>query len=323
MGEWISMTSSVDSSESVGLRGAGLATLESLPPARRKRRSRVVAYAFLLPTFVLIGFFSYYPAISAAVTAFTQWDGFNPPKFIGAANFARAFSDPAFWDAAWHVALWTLVGVPLAMVPSFIVAELIFRLRSERAQYIWRAVFVAPMILPTVVSILIWQYLYGANGPINTVLKAVGKEGWVHSWLAEPQFALWALMFMGFPWVTGFNVLIFYSGLKAIPTEEIEATALDGAGRLKQLRYLELPHTSGQWKLLLVLSIIGVSQNLMVPLLLTNGGPGTSTLTPVLFMYQRAIDYGEYGYGMAIGTMLFVVVLVLSILNMRVLRSKS
>lgn len=320
------MASSIDPDASVGLPGAGLPTLRPTPRTRgasRRGRGRLVAYAFLLPTFVLIGVFSYYPAISAAVTAFSQWDGFNPPRFIGLDNFTRAFSDPAFWAAARHVGLWTLIGVPLAMVPSFVVAELIYRLRSERAQYIWRAVFVAPMIMPPVVSILIWQYLYGAEGPINTILKALGKDSWVHAWLAEPRFALWALIFMGFPWVTAFNVLIYYSGLKSIPTEEMEAAALDGAGRWKQILYLELPHTAGQWKLLLVLSIIGVSQNLMIPLLLTNGGPGTSTLTPVLFMYQRAINYGEYGYGMAIGTMLFVVVLALSILNMRVLRAKS
>ena len=320
------MTTSLKQASPARLGVTGLPTLGPASPVQRGRRpghGRLAAYAFLLPTFLLVAVFCYYPAVSAAVTAFTQWDGFNPPQFIGVKNFTRAFADAAFWDAARHVALWTIVGVPLAIIPSFIVAELIYRLHSERTQYIWRAVFVAPMILPPVVSILIWQYLYGDTGPINTVLKAFGKGSWVHAWLAEPQFALWALMFMGFPWVTGFNVLIFYSGLKAIPTEVIEAAALDGAGRWKQVRNLELPHTAGQWKLLLVLSIIGISQNLMIPLLLTNGGPGTSTLTPVLYMYQRAINYGEYGYGMAIGTMLFVVVLALSILNMRVLRSKD
>jgi ABC-type sugar transport system permease subunit len=286
-------------------------------------RQRLVGYGFLLPTFVLIGVFAYYPAVKAAVTAFTRWDGFNPPEFIGVANFTQAFTDPIFWQAAWHVALWTLIGVPLAMIPSFIVAELIFRLHSERAQYLWRAVFVAPIVLPPVVSILIWQYAYGANGPINAILKSVGKDSWVHAWLAEPQFALWALIFLGFPWVSGFNVLIYYAGLKAIPTEVMEAAALDGASRWKQLLRLEVPLTAGQWKLLLVLSIIGVSQNLTLPLLLTNGGPANRTLTTGLYMYQRAIDYSQYGYGMAIGTLLFAVVLGLSILNMRLLRSRG
>ncbi|HIT75904.1 MAG TPA: sugar ABC transporter permease [Candidatus Avipropionibacterium avicola] len=177
------------------------------------------------------------------------------------------------------------------------------------------------MIVPPVVSVLIWQFLYGPSGPINTVLASLGLESWARSWIGDPKFALWALIFLGFPWVSAFNVLIFYSGLKAIPREVLEASAVDGAGRLSQLFRIEIPLTFGQWKLLLVLSIIGVTQNLMVPLLLTGGGPGNATLTPVLYMYQRAITYGNYGFGMAVGTILFVVVLALSIINMRVLRT--
>lgn len=290
---------------------------------RRAVLERVAAVAFLLPTLILIGIFSYYPAVRAGVTAFTRWDGFNPPTWIGLQNFSAALADPAFRRSGLNVLIWTVIGVPLAMVPSFIVAELIFRLRSDRAQFIWRAVFVAPMIIPPVVSILIWQFLYGQNGPINSILRSLGLGDWSRAWIAEPQFALWALIFLGFPWVSGFNVLIFYSGLKAIPREVIEASAVEGAGRLHQLFFIELPLTLSQWKLLLVLSIIGVSQNLTLPLLLTNGGPGNATLTPVLYMYQRAINYGQYGFGMAVGTLLFVVVLTLSIVNMRVLRTES
>ncbi|MBA8795536.1 ABC-type sugar transport system permease subunit [Friedmanniella endophytica] len=290
---------------------------------RRLVLERLAAVAFLLPTLALIGVFSYYPAVRAGVTAFTRWDGFNPPVWVGVQNFTQAFGDPDFLRSAVNVAIWTLFGVPLAMVPSFVVAELIFRLRSDRAQFVWRAVFVAPLIIPPVVSILIWQFLYGPNGPINTVLHSVGLGELARSWIADPKFALWALIFLGFPWVSSFNVLIFYSGLKAIPREVIEASALEGAGRFRQLVHIELPLIAGQWKLLLVLSIIGVTQNLTVPLLLTNGGPGNATLTPVLYMYQRAIDYGQYGFGMAVGTLLFVVVLALSIINMRVLRTRS
>lgn len=301
------------------------ATLQVRKPTtvRRHVLERLAAVGFLLPTLALVLIFCYYPAIRAGYTSRTRWDGFNAPEWVGLENFTQVFADADFRQSAINVAIWTLFGVPLAMVPSFIVAELIFRLRSDRLQYFWRAVFTAPLIIPPVVSVLIWQFLYGPEGPINTVLSAVGLDALTRSWIADPKFALWALIFLGFPWVSAFNVMIFYSGLKAIPPEVIEASALDGASRLRQFFRIEVPLTFGQWKLLLVLSIIGVTQNLMVPLLLTGGGPGNSTLTPVLFMYQGAVTYGNYGFGMAVGTILFVVVLALSIVNMRLLRTNT
>lgn len=297
------------------------------PPKRGKGRGfrvreSMVAVAFLAPTVLLVALFAYLPAGRAAVTAFTTWDGFNAPTFTGISNFVRAFNDPVLHKSTLNVAIWTAIGVPMAMIPSFIVAELIFRLRSERLQYFWRAVFVAPIILPPVVGILIWQFLYGGNGPINYLLESVGLSEWARAWLVDPDFALWALIFLGFPWISAFNVLIFYAGLKAIPLEVFEAAALDGAGRLRMLFRIEIPLTGGQWKLLLVLSIIAVTQNLVTPLLLTNGGPNNASNTPVLYMYQEAIYYGRYGYGMTIGTLLFVIVLGLSIISMRIGRRK-
>lgn len=303
------------------MRGSG--TGVERPPLRGGLRERATALAFLLPTMVLVVLFCYYPAVRAGYTSMTRWDGFNPPEWIGFQNFVEVFADDAFRESAINVGIWTLFGVPLAMVPSFVVAELIFRLPSERLQYFWRAAFTAPLIIPPVVSVLIWQFMYAPTGPINTVLESVGLASWTRSWIADPDFALWALIFLGFPWVSAFNVLIFYSGLKAIPREVLEASALDGARRWTQLIRIEVPLTFGQWKLLLVLSIIGVTQNLMVPLLLTGGGPGNATLTPVLYMYQQAISYGSYGFGMAVGTILFVVVLTLSIVNMRAMRTTS
>lgn len=290
---------------------------------RRALLERAAAVIFLLPTLILVAIFSYYPAIRAGVTAFTHWDGFNPPEWVGLQNFIDVFADPAFRKSVLNVAIWTAFGVPLAIIPSFIVAELIFRLRSDRAQFFWRAVFVAPMILPPVVVMLIWQFLFGLDGPINVVLRSIGLGEYARYWIGDPKFALAALIVLGFPWVRAFNVLIFYAGLKSIPSEVLEAAAMDGAGRWRQLIHIELPLTFGQWKLLLVLSIIGVTQDLLVPLVLTAGGPGNATLTPVLYMYQRAITYGQYGFGMAVGTLLFVVVLVLSILNMRFLRTSD
>ncbi len=292
---------------------------------RRKTtwRTRLIAYAFLAPTFIFILSFSYYPAVRALIGAFTSWDGFNPPTWIGFANFTQAFHDPVFLQSIGHVALWTVVGIPLALVPPFIVAELVFQLRSLRAQYLYRTLFIISMVLPTVVGILIWQYIYEPTGLLNAVLKLIGLGFIHHAWLANPSYALWAVILMGFPWVAPFNLLIYYAGLQAIPGELLDAAAVDGTSRWGRILKIDLPLVMSQVKLLLVLSIVGVSQNLLTPMLMTGGGPGTSTTTPVFYMYETAINYDQYGYGMAIAFMVFVVVMVLALLNMRYFQSEA
>ncbi len=286
-------------------------------------RRRLIAYLFLLPSFLFIAGFSYYPAIRALVGAFTQWDGFNPPTWIGLANFTQAFQDPILWASVRHVALWTVIGIPLALIPPFIAAELIFHLKSQRVQYIYRTIFVLSFVLPTVVTILIWQYIYQPQGVLNALLQSVGLSHYTHAWLGNPHTALWAVILMGFPWINAFNLLIYYAGLQNIPPELFDAAAVDGASSLRRVWSIDIPLVRPQIKLLLVLSIIGVSQNLLVPLLMTSGGPGDATTTPVFYMYQTAIQYDQYGYGMAIAFLLFVIIMVLTILNIRYFQSEA
>lgn len=143
----------------------------------------------------------------------------------------------------------------------------------------------------------------------------------VHLWLANPHTALDAVIAMDFPWVAPFNLMIYYAGLQAIPSELFDAAAVDGAPRWTRVFKIDVPLVMAQIKLLLVLSIVGVSQNLLVPLLMTGGGPGTSTTTPAFYMYDVAINFDQYGYGTVIAFMLFVVVMVLALLNMRYFQS--
>lgn len=308
---------------SVSLQESGEAarTVQTAAARSRSWRIRLIAYAFIAPTFVFILAFSYYPAIRALVGAFTQWDGFNPPSWVGLANFIEAFHDPVFLSSLGHVGLWTLVGIPLSLIPPFIVAEFIFQLKSQRAQYVYRTLFIISMVLPGVVGILIWQYIYEPSGLLNAVLRVMGLEALRHAWLANPHLALWAVILMGFPWVAPFNLLIYYAGLQAIPGELFDAAAVDGATRWWRVLRIDIPLVMAQVKLLLVLAIVGVSQNLLTPLLMTGGGPGNATTTPVFYMYDVAINFDQYGYGMAIAFMLFVVVMALALVNMRYFQS--
>ncbi|MHB1953591.1 MAG: carbohydrate ABC transporter permease [Sulfobacillus sp.] len=288
------------------------------------RKIEWTAYLFLLPCFVFIGVFSYYPAIRALVGAFTSWNGVGTASWVGLSNFARAIHSQIFDASVLHILIWAVIGIPLGLIPPFLVAEAIFRLRSGRAQYVYRTLFILPVILPGVVGILIWFFFYEPGGIIDSLLSATGFSSYLyHPWLGSPQTALGSLIFMGFPWIGAFNLLIYYAGLQGISTEIFDAAAVDGCSWWSRVWRIDIPLLMSQTKLLVVLSVIGVAQVLIQPLLMTGGGPGTSTMTPVLYMYQAAIDHDEYGYSMGVAFILFVVLLALTILNMKFFRTDT
>jgi raffinose/stachyose/melibiose transport system permease protein len=295
--------------------------LMGLPTAYRLKRS-LTGYLFVLPTLIFVGYFLYYPAYRALTGAFTDWDGFNPPEWIGLENFRRAFSDAVLREAARNNLIWAFFDVLLAIVPAFIVAELIFHVKRARLKYLYRMLFIVPAVVPFIVTVLLWRYYYQSDGLINLILGKIGLSGLERAWISDPGTALLALALMGFPWVNAFNMLIFYAGLQHIAPEVLEAAELEGATGLRRVWTIDLPLVLAQFKLLVVLALITSGQNILVPLLMTRGGPGYSTYTPALYMYDTAVEYGDFGYSMAISFMLFVLILGLTALNIRFIRER-
>ncbi|PYE51911.1 carbohydrate ABC transporter permease [Deinococcus yavapaiensis] len=281
------------------------------------------AYLFLLPTFVLLGYFAYYPAYIAFTRAFTDWDGFNPPTFTGLENFRRALTDPAMGQASANVGLWIVLGLLLAVIPPLVVAELIFHLRGPRRQYAYRTLFVVPIVVPSLVLLLLWTTFYRTDGVLNQLLGSVGLGAWQRSWLADQDTALYALIFLGFPYVDAFYLLLLYAGLQSIPKDVLEAAKLDGAVGPRRVWTIDLPLLRPQLFLIAVLSVIGNAQYFLSPLVITSGGPGYATTVPALLMYNTAVKFGEYGYALSIAALLFVVIVLLTVVAQRVARAQG
>ncbi|WP_102126995.1 carbohydrate ABC transporter permease [Deinococcus planocerae] len=270
------------------------------------------AYLFLLPTLLLVGYFSYYPAYIAVTRAFTDWDGLNVPNFTGVENFQRAVSDPVMGQATLNMAIWVVLGLILALVPPLLISELIFHLRGQRRQYAYRTLFVIPIVIPSLVLLLVWGSFYRSDGLLNNLLASVGLSGLRHDWLSDPGTALYSLIFLGFPYVDAFNFLLLYAGLQAIPQDVFDAAKIDGATGWRRVLRIDLPLLRPQLGLIAVLAIIGNVQYFISPLVLTSGGPGFATTVPALLMYFTATRDGEYGYAMAIAVLLMILVVALT-----------
>ena len=287
--------------------------------ARRIWRKRF-AYALLLPTFLLLLVFRYYPAASAIYHSLFRWDGVNRPTFVGLQNFAALLADPVVRVSTRNVLVLLLSQLAVTLTVPLLTAELIFGLRSPRLQYWFRMLFVVPMVVPLVVTLLVWRFIYNPiYGPLNHLLGLVGVVP--VAWLGDSRTALLALIFIGFPWVSGFALLIFLAGLQNVPQDIWDAGEVDGARGLTRFLHLDLPLILPQVRLLSVLVAIGVIQGFGLPLVLTNGGPGYATMVPGLHMFNIAFVGTQMGYASAIGTAMFLVILAITYLNLRYLRS--
>lgn len=313
-----------------GSSSATVGTTEARAPgcvARRSWWTRLasgrLAYLFLLPALVIVLIFSYYPAFSAIYHAFTTWDGTSPATWAGWSNFQSFVADPQFGISVANIVRLMAFWLLLAVTVPLIVARVILGIRNPRLQFVCRLCFVLPFVVPQVVLILLWKFIYADTGVLNQLLALSHHPEWQQDWLGNPATALYAVMAMGggvvasFPYVDGFGLLIYTAGLQAIPTEMKEAAAVDGAGPLRTFFAIELPQISGQLRLMGVLTIIYGIQNYAQVLILTQGGPGYSTMVPGLMMYQDAFRNGDFGRASALGTSMFLVILALTMINLR------
>lgn len=284
----------------------------------KHRSSYWLAGAMLLPTLSLLLVFNYLPAASGLYRAFTRWESGQNPQWVGVANFAAMAQDEFLRLSVGNQLILLLAGLLKTLAMPLLVAELLMALRSPRWQYALRTAFIVPMVVPGLVSVLLWQFIYDPSvGLLNELLRAIGLEGWTRAWLGDGRTALAAIVGIGFPWAGGLALLIYLAGLNNIAGEVWEAAALDGAGAWKRVLHIDLPLLLPQIRLLVVLTVIGTLQDFGSILILTGGGPGLATHVPALHMYFEAFRFGHMGYAAAIGLALFVVILALSLLNAR------
>jgi ABC-type sugar transport system permease subunit len=287
----------------------------------RSLRYRPVLAVLLLPSLVLIGVFSYYPAVRSLIGGFYQWNGFSPPAYAGVSQFKAYLQSPTFGTEAKNLAI--LVGgtILITLVSQFTAAEIVVHLPA-RAATTAKYLLVLPIVLPPLVLIEVWAYvLQPGSGLIDKVFGAVGLPQ--PGWLSDPHLALLSILLIGFPWISNLGFLIFLGGLQNLPKDIVDASRLDGLGGVRRVFAIDIPLLLPQFRIVVILSGIYAVQNFIPILLLTNGGPGTATLVPGLDMYQSAFSNDQYGYGMAIGTLLFAVMLVFTLAAMRLLRSRT
>lgn len=286
-----------------------------------------VAYLMLVPSIILILVFNYYNVFQAFYYAFTDWSlatkTMREVKFVGLQNFEKMFTEGYFLLGTKNLLIMMACSFIKLLTVPLMLAEVVFSMRtrtgeSSRRRYWFRLLLVVPMVVPGVVSTLMWKNIYDPNiGALNAILDTLNLGHLKHSWLGDEATALWSIIFMGFPFVNSFAFLVYYGGLINIPVELFEAAKVDGSRPLWNFWHIHLPLISPQMKMLIITTFISSVQEYGSVYLLTGGGPGTATYVPGLELYYAATKFGQYGYACAMGLVMFVVILIGSMFNLR------
>ncbi|MCL6431766.1 MAG: sugar ABC transporter permease [Anaerolineae bacterium] len=298
---------------------AQVVTRRKARKGERERQENLIGYLFLSPW--LIGFFLFtlLPILASLVLAFTDYNLFSTPRWTGLANFERMFfGDRRYWRSVKATFQYVLTAVPLRLVVALGIAMLLNR--GRRFISLYRAAYYAPSIVGGSVAVAVmWRQVWGGQnqGLVNHILQAVGLP---HvNWLANPATAIWTLVILA-AWQFGSPMLIFLAGLKQIPIEYYEAASIDGAGAWARFASITLPLLTPVILFNLVMQMISGFLVFTQAYLVTGGRPLDSTLFYALYLYLRAFEVHEMGYGSA---MAWVLLLIIAFFTALVFRSST
>ena len=282
----------------------------------KQTRETLIAYSFIAPNFIGFAVFTLIPVVYAFVLAFMEWDGVNEMKFVGIQNFMRLFSDKNFIQAFWHTIVYVVCNVPLTIVCSLALALLMNSKIFGRNFF--RTVSFFPYVASLVAVAAVWNFLFNPSmGPVNQVLSSLGVEN-LPKWAAGKDTAMLTVILFSVWKNMGYYMVIFLAGLQGVNPELYEAASLDGANKLQQFCNVTLPQISPTTFFVTIMVVISSFKVYNEVYMITQGGPGTSTLVLVYQIYNEAfVGTPEYGYASAISMVLFLMVLIVTLIQFR------
>jgi multiple sugar transport system permease protein/alpha-1,4-digalacturonate transport system permease protein len=300
--------------------------MTSMPVARRRRgrlvwRNTLVGWSFLLPNFVGFAVLTLVPVVLLFYYAFTDWDVFGGAQWSGLANFRQLLHDHSFWTALENTLYYSVAHIPLTLAASLALALLLNR--KLRGVAFFRTVAFFPYITSIVALAQVWNMLFSPGyGPINEILRWVGISH-PPGWTTSSGWSMPAVIIVGTWREMGYYMLLFLAGLQTIPGHLYEAARVDGANAWQRFRAVTLPGLRPTTFFVTVMLTIGSFKVFDLILVMTNGGPGQSTLVLSQFIYQKGFVENQFGYASAGSVVLFLTCLVVTIVQFAVNRRRS
>lgn len=286
-------------------------------PTRWRARRRWTGLLYLLPVLLVYGLVVIVPTVQSMWLSLYTWDGITPATWAGVSNYTNFLSDPRLRAALLHtfvlIGFYAVLPIALGLISAALVTA-----RGLRGMGIFRSVIFLPQVLTSVVIAIVWRQIYAPDGPLNSALRAIGLRSLTHNWLGSFSLALPSLGLVG-TWSTfGLCMVLFVSGAQSIPVDLYDAARVDGAGRVREFFAVTLPGLRGPLAVALTLTVIAALRAFDIIWLTTRGGPGYSTTTPAIELYQRAFIEPDIGAAAAVGVVLAAVCLLVALVILRI-----
>lgn len=273
-----------------------------------KRSQGKIAALFLLPYLLIFFIFRVIPSVGGLAMSFFKWNIVGTAKFNGINNFIRMAKDPYFAISLKNTLMFFVMTLPVLVIGSLLLAVLMNQ--KIRLTHAVRTVAIMPYVLIPAVVGIIWNWLYDNNfGILNYYLKGVGLSS--IEWLTNEKYALFSVAIVTIWSYLGYNMILYLAGLQDISPELYEASRIDGANGFQTYTKITLPLLMPITSMIITLTMINVIQIFDQIFVMTNGGPGTSTLTIVQYLYSSAFQNYDIGYGSTLGVALLVILVVL------------
>ena len=302
--------------------------------SRLEKKNTLIAYSFLAPNFLGFAIFTLVPVVCAILLAFVEWNGgdISNAHFVGLQNFAEIFkadkvaSKWANGDYLYFfnrvdlgIALKNTVFYALINVPRTLVCAIALALALNKAKgaVAFRTIFFFPYVASMVAICVCWNFMLMKDGPVNQMIMALGIN-FNKSWTADSTMAMWAIILVSVWRSMGYYMVIYLAGLQGCNPDLNEAAELDGANRWQQFWHITLPQLRPTTFFVVIMLTISGFKVYDQMYMITQGGPGTATMTLVYYIYNVAfVNTPKYGYASAISMVLFVLVLIVTIIQFR------
>ncbi|HEU5376116.1 MAG TPA: sugar ABC transporter permease [Ktedonobacteraceae bacterium] len=293
----------------------------------RQRKARLRRFRgqllFLLPALTIFTAFVIYPLLGSLYYSLTDWDGLAPNlHFVGLANFQQLVSDPTILIdlrntvvfAAGVMVLQNGIALLLAVILDSLLRHLAFL----------RVLFLIPAMFSALAIGYTWSYIYSpVLGFLDTFLSTIGLPGWQQDWLGNSHLTLASLIFTNSWQFMGLSMVIFLAGLQVVPAELYEAASIDGTSGWQRFRHITFPLIAPAVTINVILTMIGSMKTFDLIFVMTNGGPGNASETLALRIYNEAFNLNHFGYATAVGIVMALFILGLSVINLRFLRKRE
>lgn len=271
------------------------------------------AWAFLTPAILLLMIFSIIPILWVIYLSFTDYNVFQPAQWVGVENYQKLFQDDKFWKALKNtIFYWLLVTPGLTIFPLLLAVLVNQKLVGIK---LYRLTYYFPVLVSVVITAVLWKWMFATDGLFNFVLSWVGI-GPV-AWLTDESTAMISIAIVTVWQGLGYYMLIYLAGLQAVSKELYEAAEIDGAGFWRKQWNITIPNMRPVIFFVSVISTMGAFKEFTLMLVMTGGGPMNSTTTLVYLVFKEAFENINMGYASAIATVLFVLILLITIVNMK------